>query len=374
MRIALVAGVVVDHDAISSSVVRQAQLLAAVEGVESVTIYTQGLGRDVPVPSHVVGDPWSLVRHRQFRDADVAVFHWGIRYSLFDALTLLAAQRPRPVVHFHNLTPAELVPESQRATIERSLEQFSHALALRVPLWTMSEFNRRTLVEWGADPATIEFVPICIDAPPGLVAAREEGRVQLICIGRLTSAKGQHVLIEALHRLDPTLRDRLHLRFVSSATFSDDAYLAELRALVAEHDLDKTVTFEFGVDDDELWRLLGRSHVLVSPTFHEGLCVPVLEAYLAGCRVVATDAGNLPYLVGPPDRLVGPGDADALAAALTATAEEVLAGGHRDDAPMRALAAEYSSPSCTDRLVRVLGLQPNAHPPLPWPTLQGSDR
>ncbi len=96
------------------------------------------------------------------------------------------------------------------------------------------------------------------------------------------------------------------------------------------------------MDDEALAREYERADVLVSPSLHEGLCVPVIEAYAAGCNVVGTDAGNLPYVVQPPDPVVPAGDPDALAEAIVASRGRSLPAQRSVPAGAAALVATHS--------------------------------
>ena len=49
--------------------------------------------------------------------------------------------------------------------------------------------------------------------------------------------------------------------------------------------------------DEELWHLFADSDIVACPSFHEGLCVPAIEAYIAGCRVVSTTESGGPLAV-----------------------------------------------------------------------------
>ena len=115
MKVAVVVGVAVPQDAISSSAVEHLGVLRSLPEVDEVHLFTQQLEREPGGPAHVIRDPWRLVRHDAFRGCDIAIFHWGIHYDLFDAISLLApAGTPVPVVHFHNCTPPSLVEEHLR--------------------------------------------------------------------------------------------------------------------------------------------------------------------------------------------------------------------------------------------------------------------
>lgn len=360
MRIAVVAGVVVPSDAISAAVESQARLLATLPGVQSVEVFAQHVSRPLSCPHHIVRNSWELLRHPAFVACDVAIAHWGIHYDSFDALTLLAAGTvpgPRPVVHFHNCTPLSLASPDQRDLIRRSFTQIEHVISLDVPLWTYSEHNRRTLLALGARPAPagqISFVPFPIDVPVVLRGRPGDGRVHLLTVGRMVPAKGVQVLVDAIGRLHPATRALVSVRVAGAAMFSDVQHVAELRATIERLHLGDTVELVLDPTDDELMAMYASSDVVVSPSFHEGLCIPVIEGYASGCRAIGTTAGNLPFLVVDGDPCVPPGDVVALAAAITAVVDEVLAGvdEHRD--ARAAVAADYTSAATRRHLADAL--------------------
>jgi glycosyltransferase involved in cell wall biosynthesis len=157
-----------------------------------------------------------------------------------------------------------------------------------------------------------------------LLSNRRQGRVDIAMVGRIVRAKGQDIVIEALACLEKKQQQQLTLRIAGNVLFSDAAYLVELQEQIDNHGLTDSVHLIGELDDDELWSLYECSHILLSASLHEGLCVPVIEAYLAGCRVIGTTAGNLPYVVIPPDPIVPVRDVDALAGALRRIIAETL--------------------------------------------------
>jgi glycosyltransferase involved in cell wall biosynthesis len=352
-RIAVISGVLAEHDAVSNAAVQQAELIERLPGNMSVSLFTQWTDRKLDFDVHQVSNAWQLMCDESFLDCDLAIFHWAIRYGLFDAVTLLAGRdHPRPIVHFHNCTPVHLVKELDRANIESSIAQIVHTIGLGVPLWTFSEFNRRTLLSWGATEQQISHVPFPVDPPWRRHRARRapDGRLRLLSVGRLVPAKGVHVLIESLARIDENTRRSITVRIVSSPTFSDAAYRQTLEQRVRELHLGRVVRFVDAPTDAALERLYKESDVVVSTSFHEGLCVPVIEAYAAGCRVIGTDAGNLPFIVVAPDPVVPAGDPDALAAAISGLVD----GGDVDDeyfARRERLVDGFSAASAGEALV-----------------------
>ena len=151
-------------------------------------LFTQWCDRETMCQTHIMGSPWELVRHPDFRRCDIAIFHWGIHFALFDAITLLEPPELRPaVVHFHNCTPPSLVGEG-RARPDPAVDPPDAPRHLDgVPLWTYSEFNRRTLVDWGAEREQMDSgdVPARDDARP---SDRRDGRRSSPPLGRPAGA------------------------------------------------------------------------------------------------------------------------------------------------------------------------------------------
>jgi glycosyltransferase involved in cell wall biosynthesis len=354
-RIALISGICVANDAISSAVVSQARSLLSMPEVESVHIFSQHFDRELDIPTHPVHNSWQLLRHPDFALSDVAIFHWGIHYDLFDATIVAAAEArdghgPIPVVHFHNCTPRELVDPESYHTIDRSTQQLQLVASLELNCWTFSPFNELTLTELGVDPSRIRFVPFPITAPGELQPNRRHDAVDIAVVGRIVRAKGHHVLLDALAQLPKEMGNKLQVRIAGNIPFSSASYLAELEEQVDRLGLGRIVHFIGQPDTDALWALYCQSHLLVTASLHEGLCVPVIEAYIAGCRVVGVSAGNLPFVVQPPDRLVTPNDPAALAEGISQTVAEILDGTLVDRRTVADLLNQFTERSTIEHL------------------------
>jgi glycosyltransferase involved in cell wall biosynthesis len=368
MRVVVVTGICVPDDAISAAVASQAEMLAGLPGIERVDVFAQMCTRELRCDSHTVSSSWELLCHDRFQAADVAIFHWGIHFDLFDALTIMrgrveGALGPMPAVHFHNCTPRDLVDADHHVTIDRSIAQGQLVVGSDIAVWTFSPFNESTLLDWGVRPTQIRFVPFAVEPPRPLQDRRGGERVELLCVGRMVPAKAQHVAIDALSKLPPELRDKVRLRIAGNALFSSREYVATLTQMISDRDLSATVEIVGQPDDDGLWRLYEESHVLVAPSQHEGLCVPVLEAYHAGCRAIGSDAGNLPNVVQPPDPIFPANDSTALADAIARVAHEVLAGTRVERESVTDLLRRYSSATAHESLSDALGslMSPSQH-------------
>ncbi|MFC8923162.1 glycosyltransferase family 4 protein [Cellulosimicrobium sp. NPDC057127] len=147
-------------------------------------------------------------------------------------------------------------------------------------------------------------------------------RLRVVYVGRVIADKGVHVLLDAVARL---ARDDVEVTVVGRPGFAPDAplttYETELRARAAASAA--PVRFASFVDRDALPGVLAAADVLVVPSvWPEPFGLTALEGMAAGAAVVATAVGGLPEAVGDAAALLPPGDADALAGAIEALADD----------------------------------------------------
>jgi glycosyltransferase involved in cell wall biosynthesis len=137
-------------------------------------------------------------------------------------------------------------------------------------------------------------------------------------LGRISTWKGQDVLVRAL----PAVEGAVAL-LAGDPWPGEERRLDELRALAARLGVADRVRFAGFRPDVE--NVLGAADVVAVPsTQPDPLPNSALEAAAAGCCVVAAAHGGLPEIVrdGVTGRLVAPGDAGALAAALIALRDD----------------------------------------------------
>jgi glycosyltransferase involved in cell wall biosynthesis len=170
------------------------------------------------------------------------------------------------------------------------------------------------------------------------IARRRAGRARgeparLLVVGRLVAVKGIDVLLGALGDVAAP---------VELAIAGDGPLRAELEARAGAVPPRHRVRFLGAVAPERRDELLAGADLLVAPSIvlpggrTEGTPTAVLEAVAAAVPVIATDAGGLADLPAPWARRVPPGDAAALAAAIS----ETLGAG---DAQLRATAAARSA-------------------------------
>lgn len=220
---------------------------------------------------------------------------------------------------------------------------------------TVSEFNRRLLVERGADPARVELVHCGID--PRAYAYRPRrppasGPVRALCVASLQEYKGHAVLLEALASAPELARVELDL-------VGGGGLQGALERRVRELGLADRVRFHGSVPEEEVRDFMARADLLVLPSIvardgqMEGLPVVLMEALACGLCPVATRLSGIPEIVedGITGLLAEPGDPVSLRRAL----ERAVAGADFDAGAGRALVeAEFDVHRSARRLGELL--------------------
>lgn len=115
------------------------------------------------------------------------------------------------------------------------------------------------------------------------------GQPIIITVGRFSTAKGYHDMIEAFKLLQQkNLKSKLLM--VGSGSTQDS-----IRSQIEELDLEHSVIL--AGDRNDVPQLLASSDVFASSSHREGLPLSVLEAMMAGLPVVATAVGDIPNVV-----------------------------------------------------------------------------
>jgi glycosyltransferase involved in cell wall biosynthesis len=157
-------------------------------------------------------------------------------------------------------------------------------------------------------------VPAAPTRPPNAWAATLAGRPFVLALGTLERRKDVPTLVAAF---GVVVRDHPDARLVIAGADGDDAddVAAALGAL--DPAARSAVVRPGPVDGATKSWLLHHARVLAYPSLDEGFGFPILEAQQVGLPVVATRAGSIPEVAGDGAELVGIGDGDALAAAVS---------------------------------------------------------
>lgn len=298
MKVAYVAGVCVNHDAISNAIRDEIGWLAEAGHDARLFAYAcdHGALPFVPVKNEVdiLTDPF-------FQRCDIVVFHFGIYYPLFNILPAVR-HTAKKIVVFHNITPKAFLPPSAHGLIERSFAQLSN-LRFADHVICDSSINQQVMREQGvATPSTVIPLPVHAQllAPPAKPSFADD-TVRMLFVGRFVRSKGPlHVLraVEALLRNAADLR--LAVEMMGNLKFSDDALVTEAEVLAAalqtEFGQRLTVSLVGNASEEHKMRSFMAADIFILPTYHEGFCVPILEAIASGCLVLSYHNSNTPFV------------------------------------------------------------------------------
>jgi glycosyltransferase involved in cell wall biosynthesis len=156
-----------------------------------------------------------------------------------------------------------------------------------------------------------EVTPLGVDAEkfPARAANTGNAQFEILCVGRLVPAKGQHILIRALELLVQHGRD-VRLRFIG-----DGPDRASLTELAERAGVSARVFFEGSVNQDRIREFYNHADVFVLPSFAEGVPVVLMEAMSMELPCVTTRITGIPELIrdGIDGLLVAPSDHEELA-------------------------------------------------------------
>jgi glycosyltransferase involved in cell wall biosynthesis len=327
--VVLYSGIVVARDAVSWSLLHKLGVLRRLveRGAPlEVTVFTHSI--DQPAPEiRVCPSVAKLLGRSEFWDADLHIYEEGMYYELFDSVYLVPAGRPVLAIE-HNSTPAELVEvPAARVAVERSHAQRRNLLVV-TKVACVSELNVEMALRVGVERSrlcVLHLPPAIVPESPPRPLSAHTGPVRLLYLGRFVRAKGITDMLDLAERLALAGGGRYQVTVAGDPRFSDSA----LVAAVADAERRGRVRAVLAPDDRATAALLEETDVLVIPSYHEGYCVPVVEAYGFGRPVIAYAAGNLPTIMGGLGLLAPTGDVGALEAAVArfgAALEEARAG------------------------------------------------
>jgi glycosyltransferase involved in cell wall biosynthesis len=312
-KVSFINGIYYDRDAVSLVMRDQIRALSEAQYDIKIFVHSSDLADS---RLQIVQGPVDILRNRHFRESQIVVFQWAVYYGLFD-LVFAALPHQRILTYFHNTTPSRLFADGEaRAAVERAERQIDNLFFSNF-IFCNSAFSMNDLVARGIPRermAVLTPAPLIAVASPARRV--ESGVARLLYVGRFVPQKGVRDLLLALARARRGGAAPFQLRMVGALRFSDKDYIDELMSIIVAEGLDDQVTFVGELSDIALGAEFAEAHALIMPSYHEGFCVPVVEAFNAGCYVIASDGGNLPYLVGDLGTIVAAGDIVALSAAL----------------------------------------------------------
>lgn len=191
-------------------------------------------------------------------------------------------------------------PVSDPRDTAREEELYSMADAITVP----SSFAARSFVAMGLDPAKVQTIPYGVRLERFRpVSDPIAGRFDVLFVGSVGLRKGVPYLLDAFARVK---HPRKRLRIVGALSREFPPVLERLPK--------DNVEFLGLRPQDEVARMMSKSHLLVLPSIEEGLALVQGQALACGCPVLATTntGGEDLFTDGVEGFIVPIRDADAL--------------------------------------------------------------
>jgi glycosyltransferase involved in cell wall biosynthesis len=316
--VALYSGLIVEADAISASLrAKLAALRSAREkGLDvEVVAFCQHSNVEDPAIEVASGGVSDLVGRRNFRRASLHIFEFGIYYQLFNVAHLLAPERMAAI--YHNITPRHLIADPiAQAAVDRSMLQ-KHLLARMSHVVCISEYSQQDLVEFGIPPDRLSVLPLpgsfSGQAPPPRALRSSSEPIRFLFVGRLVRAKGVLDLLAATSRLVDDGESDFEVLLAGRIDFSDTETTEGISAALESSTVARFVRFMPNAPSEDIGLAYQNADVFVMPSYHEGYCVPIVEAFRAACPVIAYNNSNIPLVSGGLADLVATGDVEGLA-------------------------------------------------------------
>jgi glycosyltransferase involved in cell wall biosynthesis len=198
---------------------------------------------------------------------------------------------------FYDVTQYQLLNKIKGCSFLCAISKFASSQLMK--LSPVEQWDKFEITPLGVDP---EKFPPRPDHEPN-------AQFEILCVGRLAPAKGQHILIRALALMVKNGAD-VRLRFVG-----DGPDRASLEDLAESAGVSARVFFEGSVNQDRIREFYNQADVFVLPSFAEGVPVVLMEAMSMELPCVTTRITGIPELIrdGIDGLLVAPSDHEELA-------------------------------------------------------------
>lgn len=277
-------------------------------------------------------DAWARIATPQ----DRAILHYSIDSPAFEHVL---ARTEVSAIHYHNVTPAELLWRDAPHIAWDCLKGRQELAALAQHVGRAgadSGYNAEELVALGfPDPTVIGILrrPGSMHAmASGNAKRRDARRPRLLFVGRGAPNKCQHDLILATAAL-ADCGVHADLRLIGSWG-GNAAYRDRCERLARECGVSPRVHILGSVDDDRMDEEFRNADVFLCLSEHEGYGVPLAQAIEAGIPIVAYAAGAVPETVGGAGLLLNDKSpsmvAEAILAVLAGDVDERMARGRAE--------------------------------------------
>ena len=114
-------------------------------------------------------------------------------------------------------------------------------------------------------------------------------KYRLVSTGSVCKRKGQYLVVEAMHRMNPEVLKDTHFTIIGTGLDYN-----ELQEQVAQYGLQEHVTLAGNKPNKDIHGLLAKENIYILMSNNEGLPISILEAMRAGLPVISTRVAGIP--------------------------------------------------------------------------------
>jgi colanic acid/amylovoran biosynthesis glycosyltransferase len=197
---------------------------------------------------------------------------------------------------FYTVDSSMLPEKVLQASFIRCISHYCRSQIMRIS--EFKDWNKQHIVRCGVDPDLYSIRP-----DPG------NSKPNILCVGRLVPAKGQHILLEACRQLKQK-GVPFHLTIVG-----DGPDRHSLEDFATTNNMNACVTFTGLLGQDKVRVHYDKADLFVLASFAEGVPVVLMEAMAKEIPVISTRITGIPELIDHQHDglLARPGDPDDLA-------------------------------------------------------------
>ena len=298
-------------------------------------------------------------------DEDMLIYHYSIGWE--PGLELLREVKCRTVIKYHNVTPPhffEGVSEWHMEKCREGRKQLREIVRARCDLYLAdSEYNRRELLEEGADESRSFVVPPFhhidrlheMDADLGVLDEFRDGRTNILMVGRVAPNKGHPDLIEAFAAYHHDYDSNSRLIVVGKEEDAFKTYSTLLREMIAFYVLEKAGAFVGEVSDAALKSCYLLSNAFMFASQHEGFCVPLVEAMAMKVPIVAYASSAIPDTVGDAGLVWNERNPYLLAESVNSIMSDRMVGGALAEMGRRRYERHFTNPKIEAKFLSAIG-------------------
>jgi len=250
-----------------------------------------------------------------------------IHYSFYDDVALRLAQLPgRKIMVYHNITPGHFFHRpgmEQMAWLGDACNGARAQLAAMHHMFDISigdsDFNAAELRQLGFH--NVSTIPVFVNTQffsadlldiATYNAIRGHAATNIAFIGRFVPNKAIEDVITVLAQYKRMFGADINLHLIGKIW--DQPYFSSLLAHGAQHGVLDLIRTHIALEPVKLKTILTAADAFVSMSQHEGFMVPVIEAFAAGCPVIARAAGAVGDTMGDGGFLLPDADTQTAAA------------------------------------------------------------